>query len=209
MAGEQKPLWRWGDQETVGGYKLDQVASAVQKAIRRCDEEEALYWISELDLSGFAAYAWRRLKICCSEDLGVAWLEGPTVIAALYGFWDEAVQREKAGRGRGNASLFLVDATIRLCRANKSRITDNALNLFYAHRDVVRRPIPDFALDSHTDRGRKMGRTEENHYDESYGLARQALPDPYIAEAHAWMSAEQVARHAEPHEQHPAEVDPK
>jgi hypothetical protein len=45
--------------------------------------------------------------------------------------------------------------------------------------------IPDYAVDHHTARGRRMGRSEATVYDESYRLENQALPDPYEAEARA------------------------
>jgi replication-associated recombination protein RarA len=38
---------------SVGGYLLGEVASALQKSIRRGDEDGALFWSTELDLSGY------------------------------------------------------------------------------------------------------------------------------------------------------------
>ena len=55
---------------SIGGYKLGEVASALQKSIRRGDEPQALFWSTELDLSGYTEYAWKRLRIITSEDIG-------------------------------------------------------------------------------------------------------------------------------------------
>jgi replication-associated recombination protein RarA len=68
-----------------GGYFKDQVISAVQKAIRRSDEDLAAFWTSELDLNGNGNESWNRLKvgrffvifessvqIMTVEDIGIA-----------------------------------------------------------------------------------------------------------------------------------------
>jgi replication-associated recombination protein RarA len=203
MADRQKPLWRFGDQLSRGGYRMDEVTSALQKAVRRGAEADALWWATELDLSGYGAHAWSRLVTICSEDVGLAWPEGPAVIHALHETW--LAQKKAAGKDArpGVGMLQLVHAVAALSRAPKSRIVDNACNLYYGHRDTLEFEVPDYALDSHTRRGREMGRTERSTYESSYGLANQTLIDPYVGPAHPWMSDEQVARHAEPHEAHP------
>ena len=48
---------------TKRGYDLGEVASAMQKAIRRADTRLAGYWALELWHSGFGPYVWRRLLI--------------------------------------------------------------------------------------------------------------------------------------------------
>jgi replication-associated recombination protein RarA len=182
--------WKFSEQQTRGGYALDEVVSALQKCIRRGFEREAIFWATELDQAGYGNYAWKRLWVICSEDVGLAWPEGPAVIESLRAAWVEFRKAEKDQSGPGNSILFLVHATILLARAPKSRIVDNAANVMYAgDRAAMRMEIPDFALDSHTARGRRMGRLEKNHYDESYGLVNQVLPDPYEKDARAIDSA--------------------
>jgi hypothetical protein len=44
----------------------------MQKCIRRGFEEEAQFWATELDLAGYGAYVWKRLRIIASEDIGLA-----------------------------------------------------------------------------------------------------------------------------------------
>ena len=82
--------------------------------------------------------------------------------------------------------------------------TTSSNALVYGLRENVRHEIPDYAIDGHTARGRQMGRTEQNHYEESYGLVNQTLYDRYVGLANPWMDAEQVKRLAEPHDEHPA-----
>ncbi len=62
---------------TYSGHRPDQVRSALQKAIRRGQVDDALHWLTELVLSGEEWWAWRTLLVITSEDVGPAWLEGP------------------------------------------------------------------------------------------------------------------------------------
>ena len=48
----------FAEMRTVGGHFCGEAASALQKTIRRGLEREALYWASELDLSGYGNYVW-------------------------------------------------------------------------------------------------------------------------------------------------------
>ena len=192
------------DKQTSGGYLVGECASALQKAIRRCEERHALWWATELDLAGYANYVWRRLRLICSEDVGLAEPDLPATIRALYDNWLESTKAKK----EGDARLYLVHAVLLLARARKSRIVDNAANLYYGRqRDPARLEMPDWALDAHTARGRGLGRTERNCYESSYGVARQELYDPYLAPAHPWMDADRAERLAHPHAEHPTRDD--
>lgn len=172
---------------TRRGYELAEVVSSVQKCIRRGDERAAVYWILEMDRSGFTAYAFRRLAVICSEDVGLAEPTMPAVIEALRRSWERERERRKWARG----GLFLVHATLLLARAHKSRIVDNALIAIGDDRE--RREIPDVALDVHTRAGRRIGRGWQ-HFIEASGLladretgelGRGCLPDPYRERAEA------------------------
>lgn len=167
----------FGQRSTVGGYRCEEVASALQKCIRRGLEEQALFWATELDLSGFGEYVWKRLKIIASEDVGP---ESPLItleIFVLYNHW--LAQRKKADTRHAPERLFLVDAIMRLCRSYKSRVVDNALIVFYeGKRD--KREIPDFALDRHTARGRRKGRGWQHFFTE--GVGPNIIPDPLYEE---------------------------
>lgn len=161
---------------TTGGHQLNEVASALQKAIRRGLEDEALYWGVELDRSNFGEYAWKRLRIITSEDVGLAEPFLPATIHALYQNWLD--QRRKRDLKHGPERLFLVHAILLLVRARKSRIVDHALITYYANHAA--RAIPDYALDKHTGAGRRLGRGVEHFFADGIRLENRAeLPDPY------------------------------
>jgi len=166
---------------TPAGHLCGEAASALQKEIRRGHEQEALYWASELDLAGFGAYVWKRLRIIASEDVGLA---DPIVVVTVRALYDNWLEQRKADKGEGlNAAIFLVHAVILLARVPKSRIVDHALIVMYeGERPALE--MPDHALDKHTARGRKMGRGFDHFFDVAAQLANEAgLPDPYEADA--------------------------
>jgi replication-associated recombination protein RarA len=153
---------------TKGGHDMFESLSALQKCIRRGQEEQALYWASELDISGYSKHLWNRLRIIASEDVGLAMPGAASIVRALYENWQDAPDNK----------LWVVHATLMLVRAPKSRIVDHACCIFYNEG----RPtfdMPDFALDKHTHRGRKMGRGIDNFFDVGGVLANETLPDPY------------------------------
>ena len=113
---------------TQKGYACEDALSALQESIRGGLEEEALFWATELDKSGFGEYVWKRLKIIASEDVGVAWVGGPAIIQALYRSW---LEQKKKDEEHYPERAFLVHAVMLLARAQKSRIVDHALCCFY------------------------------------------------------------------------------
>jgi replication-associated recombination protein RarA len=167
----------FGQLTTKGGYLNSEVTSALQKCIRRGLEEEALFWATELDLSNYGNYVWKRMRIMASEDVGLADSNVCVQVRALYENWLE--QRKNKDDKSGAERLFFVHAVLILARAKKSRIVDHALMTFYEGA----RPtpdIPDFALDKHTIRGRRMGRGLDHFFDVGAQLANNDLPDPYV-----------------------------
>lgn len=64
-------------ERTWSGLYPDQVRSALQKSIRRGELDDALWFGSELVLSGGGWYLWLTLVLICSEDAGPAWIDGP------------------------------------------------------------------------------------------------------------------------------------
>src|SRR5437764_5397212 len=69
---------------TVNGHLLPEVVSALQKCIRRGRVDDALYWATDMYLTGYDEYCWKRLRIMASEDVGPAEPRLPATIAALY-----------------------------------------------------------------------------------------------------------------------------
>ena len=172
---------------TPGGYVMGEVRSALQKDIRRGNEREALFWASEIDLAGYGSYLFRTLRTITSEDVGLAWPEGPAVIRALR-LEFEAVRKEEGGKyppHNSGGMLYIAHAVIALCRAQKSRVVDNACAVYWVSGPVYRAAmgieIPDYALDSHTAKGRAMGKTEDSSYAETVRIENESpdVDDPY------------------------------
>lgn len=153
---------------TRRGYSPYEVVSALQKAIRRSQVKEAVYWALELHGSGHKAWCWNRLQTICSEDIGPAAPNLPAQIRALRA-WSE-----KAKEGGG---MELTHAVILLATAPKSRIS--CWMVLQAVSDYhPRLEIPDEALDQHTRRGKQMGRGIEHFLAEG----QQLKPPEFAAE---------------------------
>lgn len=178
---------------TPGGYKVGEVASAMQKCIRRGLAEDALFWATELDLTrtgpdcnGFGEYVWKRLRIIASEDVGLADHSAAPTIYALYQNWLD--QRKKRDSKHAPERLFMVHAVLFLAGCRKSRLIDHALIAMYEARRCTSgdKPIPDFAQDRHTAAGRKRRRGWKHFWEHGARLENAAkLDDPYEATARA------------------------
>src|SRR5215208_7546633 len=114
---------------TPNGHRAGEVASALQKSIRRGLEAEALYWASELDLAGFPDYLWRRLRIIASEDVGMAAPEVAVQVRALSQNFNDQRKHNKTSKtgSRSGERLFIAQAVMILCRTEKSRMVDHAV----------------------------------------------------------------------------------
>jgi replication-associated recombination protein RarA len=180
----KRPPMTFSQMRTPGGYLCGEVASALQKAIRRGNEREALFWASELELAGYGGYVWKRLRIIASEDVGLADTEAVIAVRALYDNWLEA----KKAKHEDAMPLFLAHAVLLLVRAAKSGIAVHAVMAFWmGDRKAMGMEIPDHALDMHTVRGRRMGRGKQHFLDDAGRLEGETLPDPYFEEAaSAW-----------------------
>lgn len=154
--------------KTVGGFDFYEVASAFQKTIRRGMEKEALFYGTELMLSEEDEFAWFRMKVMVSEDIGIANHTLPAQIDALYNSFKEM----KAMKSRhAPERLPFVHAIMLLARSPKSRLVDNTLSKYFSFRDEMDVPeTPDFVYDKHTRKGREMGRGFSHFFDESAQL---------------------------------------
>jgi replication-associated recombination protein RarA len=184
---------RFGDLTTPGGYRMDEVASALQKAIRRGDEAGALFWATELDQAGYGNYAWKRLRIIASEDVGIADSNAQVQVRALYDEWREMRRDVKEAAHFGFFTIFLLHAVVLLVRAPKSRYLDHVLTVYY-EGDRPTREVPDYALDKHTARGRQLRRGAEHFYDVGGHLEGPVVPDPYAEQAKAIAIAREARR---------------
>lgn len=152
--------------KTRKGYDFFEVISALQKAIRRCEEENAVYWAIELYKSGFAKALWSRLLIITSEDVGLAEKGIEQSINALHSNYLVLSEKKKDSV---EALLPTLHAVVLLARAKKSRY----IALLCEYDEFVGydyKEIPDEALDKHTRRGKAKGRGLLYFYHESAKL---------------------------------------
>jgi replication-associated recombination protein RarA len=164
------------------GYYLYELLSALQKDIRRGKEYEAVFWAVELE-SFDPRTLWNRLRVIASEDISIANQIAPLVIDVLEKEYYTAYNPKKPEKD--SYRLFLVHAVLFLARSRKSRIVDDLLNVVYGemqHEDK-KLPIPDYALDKHTERGKKMGRGFEYFFSEGNRLSNEAFENPYTERA--------------------------
>jgi replication-associated recombination protein RarA len=157
---------------TKKGYAFFEVSSAFQKAIRRAEEREALYWTVELFNSGFDEYLWKRIRVIVSEDVGLAEPNMPANIEALYNTY--TALKKKSDENKKPHRLPLIHAVCMLCRARKSRLIDWKVISLWAQHDDHKREIPDYAYDKHNNKGRRMGRGVEHFFEEGTMLERHA-----------------------------------
>ena len=148
---------------TIRGYDFGEVSSAMQKAIRRGETQYAGYWALELWASGFGNYVWKRLLTVSAED---CWGIITQEVKALHDSY-AMINANLSGR-RARGRIFISKAVILLCAAKKSRDADHLQNFVYDEMcgidpdtlaDELRSapeyvPVPDYALDCHTRRGK-------------------------------------------------------
>jgi replication-associated recombination protein RarA len=176
----------------IDGYEFDEVASALQKSIRRNEEYNACFWLYVLHQSGYYKYAWKRLMVIASEDIGNGEPMATVVVNSLWQNYTFCIDSKK--RNSGDALLFLFHAAMYLCRSEKLREADTLVNLLTKRYAAGERlEIPDYAIDPHTDRGKQIhGRwdtgTPEEHAERSrkwfeiWSIVspKSKLPDKYL-----------------------------
>lgn len=150
--------------QTKHGFNDDEVVSALQKQIRRGIEDDAMYWALELcengnHKSGFSRLR-NRLMIISYEDIGMG--DPETVLQVSIAIRDMEKLWKNSNPGWHIVLSYII---LKLCRAKKSRVTDN----FQTVVDYIwneKKPeemdieIPDYAIDMHTSQGNLMGRTK-------------------------------------------------
>lgn len=158
---------------TPKGYNLFEVASCLQKAIRRSDPELAGYMACEMFAGGFGLYAWKRLLTVSAEDCGGVITQE---IKALFDSWMLLTKDGKEQRSR----IFLSKAVLLLCAARKNRDADHLQNYIYdrelidaekldaavqeARLEPERVTLPEYTFDCHTRRGKKAGKTKDDFF---------------------------------------------
>lgn len=142
--------------KTSSGHDLREARSALQKSIRRGQELNALYWAHELLAAGYIPYLLTTLGLIASEDIGIADPAKLAAINASLSLWltIHKERKQKADYRQAVGAVILL-----MCRARKSRVADDAINLVIERKKRGwRLEIPDVALDSHCERGRALTR---------------------------------------------------
>lgn len=145
----------WKNITTRNGLQGDEVISALQKSIRRGNEECAVEMAYEMYITSeqYEDKLWRRLCAIAVEDVGFGNPMAPVLIDTL----DRS--RQKFPYNDGDRPIFFMHAIRYLCNCAKERSTDCLKNIVikkFAQGYVP--TIPDYAYDVHTDKGRAMGR---------------------------------------------------
>ena len=164
--------------QTQRGYDYKELLSALQKDVRRGNIYEAMFWAVELESFNPTAL-WNRLRVIASEDIGPANPIASLVIDVLEKEYDDFKKRNDSYR------LFLTHAVLFLARSRKSRIVDDLLNVVYGEiqHENKKLPIPDYALDMHTPRGKEKGRGLEHFFSEGTKLNNEPFKNPYTDKA--------------------------
>ncbi|QIO33791.1 hypothetical protein [Bradyrhizobium sp. 1(2017)] len=165
--------------------EADVAISALQKAIRRGLEREAMEFAVELmhTSKAFHSMVCNRLEVICHEDLdtlAAPWVV-PFVATAL------AQSKDRYSSKIGEARLMIGNCIRIMCRAPKSRAGCHfaaAIGLRSQLEGYVP-TVPDFAFDQHTLEGRRLSRGLDHFRSEGAKLVPPPTgDDPYEDEAY-------------------------
>jgi replication-associated recombination protein RarA len=174
---------------TLNGLSPFDCMSAMQKAIRRGLEREAMEFASELAWSRKQCFAMvcNRLLIISHEDIGLANPDVPPFVLAAVRAAEQVYRAEDLGA----ALLILGNAIRMMARSPKSREADHFVIAVGVRPPEGFAPdIPDWAHDKHTQKGRQMGRGVDHFITEGAKLDNDITPnDPYREEAHKRLRA--------------------
>ena len=171
--------------DTKNGLPAMACVSAIQKAIRRGLEREAMEFAVELmhTSKAFHSMVCNRLEVICHEDLDT--LAAPHVFPFVAA--SLAASRERYGKSIGEARLMVGNCIRMMARAPKSRAGCHfaaAIGLRSMLEDIAP-TIPDYALDMHTMKGKAMGRGLDHFRSEGARLVPPpTADDPYEAVAY-------------------------
>lgn len=172
--------------KTGHGHDPYEAISALQKAIRRGHEEDAMYFALQL-IDVAKAIMLKRLRVIAMEDIGLA--DPPMVQHALSAI--DLVDKWHQKNGGSGWRVALSNAILALARAKKSRVADNFQRYVRGYMDVNPIEIPDYALDKHTRRGKQKGRGFQHFVDVSTKLENKGdVHDPYQKTAERYWIAE-------------------
>jgi replication-associated recombination protein RarA len=150
---EAKKADEW---KSKNGYAMDEVTSALQKAIRRGDEELAGFWAMEAVDSGYGSYLLHRLSVIACEDIGLADPMAAVLVGVVKSVIEDRMEdQRKRGRWASFPHEMIGLLILYLCRAPKSRQADDFMWLIQRRRKAGwKAEVPGYALDEHTKRGK-------------------------------------------------------
>lgn len=140
------------------GDEYYDLLSAFQKSLRGSDADAAIYYLARLLKSGDLISICRRLLVCASEDVGLAY---PQILPIVKSSVDIALQV-----GLPEARIPLADAVIMVSKAPKSNTAYKAMN--EAVKDIEEGkayPIPEYLrMNDHE----VLGKEERYKYPHDY-----------------------------------------
>lgn len=167
--------------QTERGYDFFEASSALQKSIRRGLDEDSVFWAFEF-VPKYETYIWKRLKVILNEDIGIA---NPGLIPILDALENQYYQSRD--------TLALTNAVLLMARSPKTRIACHLSIVMEQNRtqNLPKRPIPDYALDMHTARGRMKGRGYKEFRADGAQLQNKAeVGDEYEDECYRLLQTE-------------------
>lgn len=149
------------------------IVSAYQKSMRGSDPQAALHYLARLLEAGDLPSACRRLLVCASEDVGLAY---PQIIPIVKAAVDTALEV-----GLPEARIPLADAVILVATSPKSNSGSEAIDLALADvRSGKTGPVPRQLQNKHYDG--EGNEVKGQHYlyphaFENHWIKQQYLPD--------------------------------
>ena len=152
------------------------IVSAYQKSMRGSDPQAALHYLARLLEAGDLPSACRRLLVCASEDVGLAY---PQIIPIVKAAVDTALEV-----GLPEARIPLADAVILVATSPKSNSGANAIDMALADvRNGKIGPIPRQLQNKHFDGDEVENKGQHYLYPHSFNnhwVAQQYLPDVLV-----------------------------
>ena len=167
------------------GLETGELISALQKHVRRSDGPSAYRCAVELLISGPQLAGWMlsRLTVISYEDVdAVASPHAAPFVANAVEYAKTCLKNKNAVR----ASIAVAGAIRVLAAAKKGRQADHWACIWClgAFRGDTEPPIPDYALDCHTRKGRGMGRGDDHFRAEG---AKLIDPDGTVVPDDEWI----------------------
>jgi len=109
----------WSNTRTKNGLEADLVISAMQKCIRRGEEDLAMRMAYELYITStfHEKKMWNRLLVISVEDIGFGCPDAPRFVKTLYDLHKEYPYMD------GDRPIFFLHAIRYLCRNNALQTT--------------------------------------------------------------------------------------